>query len=116
MVRYDQQGCEPWDASYNNRIVDVRRITRQEYQLLMAQASPTRAPVKQLVRNFAYKDLYYSYVRTLSPSWVKLDYVEVTTSKSHLEVELPPWLFVSQEVTDDLRFTSFMQSKVPDKQ
>ncbi len=115
-MRYDQRGCEPWDASYNNRIVDIRRITRQEYQLLMAQASSTRAPVKQLVRNFAYKDLYYSYVRTLSPPWVKLDYVEVTTSKSHAEVELPPWLFVSQEVTDDLRFTSFMQSKVPEKQ
>ncbi len=83
---------------------------------MLSQASPSRAPVKQVVRNFAYKDLYYSYVRTLSPSWVKLDYVEVTTSKSHAEVELPPWLVVSQEVTEDARFTSFMQSRVPEKQ
>ncbi len=113
-VRYDSKGCEPWDDNtYQNRIVDIRRIGRPEYLMLLQQASVDRSPVRQSVRNFIFKDQYFSHVRTLHPVWAKkLDYIEVTTSKSHNQIDLPPWLIVEDDVTDDIRFTSYVQSKI----
>lgn len=88
----------------------MRRITRNEFEALMPLADPDRVPVRQFVRNFVWRNQYFSHVRTVDPPEM-LEYVEVTTTKEHKEVELPPWLPIGKEVTDQLLYTSFARSK-----
>lgn len=88
----------------------MRRITKNEFLALLPLAAPNRMPVTQMVRNFVWREQYFSHVRTLNPSGV-LEYVEVTTSKENSELQFPSWMTVGNDVTDNMDFTSFTKSK-----
>merc|ERR1711916_111954 len=108
---YDARGCEPWDEGRGNHVLNLRRISKNEYFSYLPLFDRKRNQVRQIVRNFVYKDQYFSHVTTIEPTELKLEYVEVTTSKDHDKVIFPPWVSIDCDVTHDQRFTSFRMSK-----
>lgn len=88
-----------------HRFINIRRISKSEFEAYALLAKPEHR-VKQLVQNFVFKEQYFSLVKTLEPSWLKLDYLSVTTTKEHHEINFPPWLSVGKDVTNNRDFTS----------
>lgn len=98
-------GVEGQDDEFH-RIVNIRRISGVEYSTLAKLAVRDRPKIKQLVRNFVYKDSYFSLVQTLEPSSLRLDYLSVTSTKQHHEIEVPDWIDIGEDVTENFQFTS----------
>jgi predicted ATPase len=104
-------GVEGKDDEFH-RIVNIRRITGVEYSTLAKLAVRDRPKIKQLVRNFVYKDSYFSLVQTIEPASLRLNYLSVTSTKQHHEIEMPDWIDIGEDVTDNHKYTSHYLSRV----
>jgi hypothetical protein len=100
------------DQRFQHRILDIRRISRAEYAALERQATPDHAVTTQRVRNFLHRNEYFSLVTTMEPADLKLDYLSVNTGRQSSRVQLPDWIRVSKEVTNDANYTSHMLSRI----
>ena len=89
----------------------MRRIGAREYAALRPLASADHVATLQLVRNFVFKDQYFSLVKYLMPRMEDgFEYVEVRASDKD-DIKFPSFISVQQEVTKDVSFTSFFRSK-----
>ena len=67
---------------------------------LKTQTDPIRKLVKKFIQKFFWNKQPFSIINYLEPV-TDIQFVQVETDK---EVTFPPWLHISEEVTDDPNF------------
>lgn len=87
------------------RIEIERQITGREYIALLAQADPTRHTVKKQRRVFVWANQYFEWDVFVDPR-PGLQLLEVEVDSLNSPIELPPFLQIAREVTDDNRYTN----------
>ena len=75
------------------------RLTQKEYLKRLADADPARQPIHKTRYCRVYNGQYFEI--DLFPFWQDKALLEVELSDENVSVDLPPWLKVIQEVTDD---------------
>jgi CYTH domain-containing protein/predicted ATPase len=80
-------------------------IQPEEYLMLLAEADPSCLPVRKTRRCFVWRNLYFELDEFHHPRQLWL--LEVELTEENQSVELPPWLSIEREVTDDPAFYSF---------
>lgn len=79
-----------------------RRLTREEYELLLEQADPKRRQIRK-ARYYAFRDGSY-YKIDVYPEWTDQAIAEVELQDGETDFTPPEWLQVIREVTGDERF------------
>ncbi len=82
-----------------------RRITAEEYQMLCAQQKLNTRVIKKMRRCFVYKDRRFELDTFSNPLGICL--LEVELADLDEQVELPPFLRIIKEVTDDPRYSNY---------
>jgi CYTH domain-containing protein len=87
------------------RVKIERQITGREYLALLARADPARRTVKKRRRVFLWANQYFEWDLFVDPRQ-GLELLEVEVDSLDGTVELPPFLEVQQEVTNDPRYAN----------
>ncbi len=90
-------------ATAGQRIKIEHPITGREYIAFLAQADPARRPLKKRRRVFLWANQYFEWDLFLDPR-PGLELLEVEVDSLDAPIELPPFLDVEKEVTDDPRY------------
>lgn len=97
-----------YSAKYNfsngqSAIVE-RQISEQEYITLLDQADPSRSALHKQVKCFVWQNRYFALARYVKPNnGLTLLY----TSYDQTDMQLPPFLEVTEEVTNDPEYSSY---------
>jgi CYTH domain-containing protein/predicted ATPase len=92
-------------VSAGERIEVERPISAREYEAHLAQADPTRQPVRKTRCVFLYANHYFELDRFLSPH-AGLQLLELEVDDLAQSVSLPPFVEVEREVTGEPAFTN----------
>ena len=76
-----------------------------EYLALLAQADPTRRPIRKRRRVFLYANQYFEWDIFVDPR-PGLEILEVEVDSLSSPIELPPFLPVEREGTGDMRYAN----------
>jgi CYTH domain-containing protein len=87
------------------RVEVQRQITGREYLALLAQADPTRRPIRKRRRVFLWANQYFEWDIFVDPR-PGLEILEVEVDSLSSPIELPPFLPVEREVTGDMRYAN----------
>lgn len=101
------------DAGGIRRIEEERRITKEEYETLLADAEAGRGTVKKDRYCIVYKDKYYEL--DVYPIWRDRALLEIELSREDEEFELPDFLDVIREVTPEDEYKNYNIAKLFDK-
>lgn len=98
-----------------NQIVELRRqISHRDYLNLLAQRDDSHYTVYKKRRCFLFGNFYFqldSYLPPCSPSCKGLILLETYTTKKSSEVELPPFLEIIKDVTNDSDYSMYNLSR-----
>lgn len=94
------------------RVEIERPISAREYIALLAQANPSRRPVRKRRTCFLWERQYFELDVFESPC-AGLVLLEVELDDPTRDVNLPPFVDVKQEVTEDKGFSNFALSAKP---
>ena len=101
------------DAGGIRRIEEERRITKEEYETLLADAEVGRGTVKKDRYCIVYKDKYFEL--DVYPIWRDRALLEIELSREDEEFELPDFLDVIREVTPEDEYKNYNIAKLFDK-
>lgn len=78
-------------------------ITAREYERLLVEADPGRSPLHKIRYSFVHGEHHFELDHFIGPDiWV----LEVELIAADERIELPPYLRIAREVTDDLSYRS----------
>lgn len=86
------------------RVEQERRLTRGEYEALLAFADPDRRPIVKTRTCFVFEGQYFELDRF--PFWEKQAILEIELLREDDPVSLPPFAVVLREITDDPAYTN----------
>jgi CYTH domain-containing protein len=87
------------------RVKIERQITGRDYIALLAQADPTRRTLKKWRRVFLWSNLYFEWDIFKDPR-AGLELLEVEVDTIDGSVELPPFLSMERDVTQDKAYAN----------
>lgn len=94
------------------RIEREREIDRAEFEELLRESDPLRRPVEKVRWCVPYEG--HTLEIDIFPFWQQQAYCEAEVQEEGEHVELPPWIEVIREVTEDERYTnSALAREVP---
>lgn len=105
-----QDGRARWYYTEKHRLSSMTRVEREreigegEYLALLKQADPRRKPVEKQRWCVPWDGRVLEI--DLFPFWKDRAFCEVELAREEETVNLPPWLEVIREVTDDPRYTN----------
>ena len=80
-------------------------ISYKEYLGLLLEADPDRNPIHKKRTCFLWKDRYYELDMFLEPH-PQICLLELESDEDNDTAELPPWLTIEREVTDDPEYSN----------
>ncbi len=105
-----EQGSIVFVKTEKQKISDTVRIEREyeisakEYEIELENRDITLNTISKTRYCLMYNDVYYEI--DVFPFWKKQAYLEVELSSENEKVEIPPFLKVIREVTEDRRYTN----------
>jgi CYTH domain-containing protein len=87
------------------RVELERQITGREYIGLLAQADPSRRPIRKTRRVFLWNNQYFEWDAFLDPR-PGLELLEAEVGSLDAPVQLPPFLSVEREVTGEKQYAN----------
>ena len=98
------------DITGERRVEIERRITKEEYDCLMMRADPERRTVFKDRYCLVYKEQYFEI--DVYPFWSDRAVMEIELCDESDPVELPPFIKVIREVTDEDEFKNSTIAKI----
>ena len=86
------------------RIEREREISREEYEMLLLDAHPTRKTLRKTRWVVEYHNQMFEI--DIFPFWKKQAYLELELSDESQRIDFPPEIEILREVTDDSRYTN----------
>ncbi len=86
------------------RIEREREITEEEYNGLLLRADPARKPISKARYCVPYRGQMLEI--DVFPFWKQQAYLEIELKDERDEIEIPPFVEIIREVTDDGRYTN----------
>ena len=91
-----------------------RQITQDEYTRFLADADKDFDPVRKKRHCFIWQNQYFELDVITAPERIAgLILLEIELTEKNQQVNLPPWLPITGEVTEDPRFTNYALAKKP---
>jgi len=92
-----------------SRIEQEEKITQKEYYYLLQQADPALKQFSKERYCFVYGNLYFQL--DVYPFWKDYAILEIELTAEEQNIELPPFITVLKEVTDDSAFKDYSLAK-----
>lgn len=93
-----------------HRHEDERVVTKAEYKALLERVLPGTYPIRKLRRTFTHAGRTFELDRFLEPEGFLA--LECELESLDADVEMPPWIPVEREVTDEDGWTNFEVSRI----